>query len=143
MRSAFPLALSAVALLVTACSAGAADDAARTVRVTMSDDMSYQPDAFAFDAGDSVTFEVTNVGAVRHEFFIGDVAEHDEHAAEMREGAGAHSDDAHANPASISVDPGESETLTYAFEEAGQLEVGCHEPGHYEAGMRAPITVHP
>lgn len=29
------------------------------------------------------------------------------------------------------------------FDAAGELLVGCHEPGHYEVGMVVPITVHP
>ena len=54
-----------------------------------------------------------------------------------------HGDDAHADPAALRLDPGESGTLTYTFEEAAEMMVGCHEPGHYEAGMVAPVTVHP
>jgi uncharacterized cupredoxin-like copper-binding protein len=107
----------------------------------MFDDMRYEPERFDVDAGDTVRFEVTNSGEVRHEFFIGTTDEHREHADEMRERE--HADEVHANPAAVSVEPGETGTLEYTFDEAGELLVGCHEPGHYEAGMVAPITVHP
>lgn len=141
MRRSTLLLLPALALLISACTAGDADGEARDVPVSMFDDMRYDPDAFEFMAGETVTFEVTNRGEVRHEFFIGDNDAHQEHAAEMRETE--HADDAHADPAAVSVEPGATGTLTYTFEEAGELFVGCHEPGHYEAGMVAPITVHP
>ena len=142
MRRTVVLLLPVLALVLAACGTDAGGGAqARTIQVRMFDDMSYEPDRFEFIAGDTVTFEVTNDGQVRHEFFIGDTAAHEEHAAEMREGG--HSDDSHANPAAVSVEPGASGTLTYAFDEAGELLAGCHEPGHYEAGMVVPITVHP
>lgn len=139
-RSTLPLLL-VLGLAISACTAGGTDREARVVPVAMFDDMSYDPEAFEFMAGDAITFDVSNKGDVRHEFFVGDSAAHQEHAAEMREAE--HSDEAHADPAAVSVEPGASGMLTYTFEEAGELMVGCHEPGHYEAGMVAPITVHP
>ena len=107
----------------------------------MSDDMRYRPDAFDFFADETVRFEVTNAGQARHEFFVGDAAAHEDHAAEMREMA----DDPmrHDDPGLLTLDPGESGTLDYTFPNAGPLLIGCHEPGHYEAGMVASITVHP
>jgi uncharacterized cupredoxin-like copper-binding protein len=124
--------------ILAACGPGSET---RTVAVRMFDDMRYDPAEFDVFAGDSVRFEVTNSGAVRHEFFIGDLTEHAAHAAEMREGG--HSDGAHDNPAAVRVEPGETEVLEYTFSDAGQMLAGCHEPGHYEAGMVAPIIVHP
>ncbi|HEX7068990.1 MAG TPA: plastocyanin/azurin family copper-binding protein [Candidatus Limnocylindria bacterium] len=139
MRRIALLLIPILAMVLAACSPGGGSD--KTVRVRMHDDMRYDPDAFEFIAGDTVTFEVSNAGQVRHEFFVGGVAAHEEHAAEMREGG--HSEDAHSNPAAVSVPAGASGTLTYTFEDSGNLLVACHEPGHYEAGMVAPITVHP
>lgn len=83
----------------------------------MYDDMRYDLDSFDFFVGDTVTFEVSNEGEARHEFFIGDIAAHDDHATEMREGG--HSEGAHSNPAAVSVAPGATRTLTYTFSEAG------------------------
>ncbi len=139
-RRRMVLALAAMAVVLAACT-GSNDGADRTVSVRMFDDMRYEPDRFDVNAGDTVRFEVTNAGEVRHEFFVGTTDEHREHADEMRERE--HADEAHANPAAVTVEPGETSTLEYTFDEAGELLVGCHEPGHYEAGMVAPITVHP
>ena len=134
------VALAALAVALAACTGGA-DGADRTVSVRMFDDMRYDPDRLDINAGDTVRFEVTNSGETRHEFFIGTTDAHREHAEEMRERE--HADEAHANPAAVTVEPGQTGSLEYTFDEAGELFVGCHEPGHYEAGMVAPITVHP
>lgn len=139
-RRRMVLALAGLAVVLAACTGGN-DGADRTVWVRMFDDMRYEPDRLDVNAGDTVRFEVTNAGEVRHEFFIGTTDDHSEHADEMRERE--HADEAHANPAAVTVEPGETGTLEYTFVEAGELLVGCHEPGHYEAGMVAPITVHP
>ena len=140
VRVVMLVAIAGLAVVLAGCSAGDTQ-ADRTVSVRMFDDMRYEPERFDVDAGDTVRFEVTNSGEVRHEFFIGTTDAHREHADEMRERD--HAEEAHANPAVVSVEPGETGTLEYTFDEAGERLVGCHEPGHYEAGMVAPITVHP
>jgi uncharacterized cupredoxin-like copper-binding protein len=137
-RHLTPLLIAVVAVLLAACSGG---EAGRTISVRMFDDMRYDPARFDVNAGETVTFDVTNSGEVRHEFFIGTLDDHRAHADEMREGG--HGDDAHDNPAALRLEPGENGSLSYTFAEPGELMVGCHEPGHYEAGMVAPVTVHP
>jgi uncharacterized cupredoxin-like copper-binding protein len=143
-RSALILALG-LALLLAACStqptSSGSEEPDRSVAVSMSDDMRYSPAEFEFTAGQTIRFTVTNVGQARHEFFVGDAAAHEDHAAEMREMTGDSM--AHEEPGLLTLDAGESGTLDYTFAKAGQLFVGCHEPGHYEAGMVADITVHP
>jgi uncharacterized cupredoxin-like copper-binding protein len=140
LRHAVVLAL---ALVLAACSGSPAATGAsdRTVAVTMSDDMRYNPDTFEFLAGETVRFEVTNAGLARHEFFVGDLSTHEEHAAEMRDMVGSPMD--HEEPGLMILEGGASGTLDYTFAEAGEFLIGCHEPGHYEAGMVADITVHP
>lgn len=41
----------------------------------------------------------------------------------------------------ITVEPGDTGELTHTFDESGEFEIGCHEPGHYEAGMKIDVTV--
>jgi uncharacterized cupredoxin-like copper-binding protein len=144
MRRVLRLAVViALALVLAACSGSPAASGApdRTVAVTMSDDMRYDPDTFEFLAGETIRFEVTNAGLARHEFFVGDVPAHEEHAAEMRDMAG--NPMSHEEPGLMVLEGGASGTLEYTFAEAGELLIGCHEPGHYEAGMVADVTVHP
>ena len=115
-----------------------ADEADRTVEVTALDAMAFEPPAIAVSAGETVTFVVTNAGQAVHEFTLGDAAMQQEHADAM-----AHMPDgmAHDLPNSIALQPGETKQLTWRFGASGTLEYACHEPGHYEAGMRGRLTV--
>lgn len=36
---------------------------------------------------------------------------------------------------------GKEAALTRTFTEAGTLVIGCHQPGHYAAGMKATLTI--
>lgn len=106
------------------------------VKVVMSDAMRFAPDPITVKAGEEVTFLVTNEGAITHEFFVGTEAEQVDHAAEMAAGGMSHG---HDN--ALSLQAGETGSLTMTFADAGPLLIGCHEPGHYDAGMKATLTV--
>ena len=106
------------------------------VPVTMTDAMRFVPDPITVKAGKPITFVVRNTGLIVHEFFVGTEAEQVDHAAEMAMGEMSHG---HDN--ALSVEAGETGSLTMTFAEAGSLLVGCHEPGHYHAGMKATLTV--
>jgi uncharacterized cupredoxin-like copper-binding protein len=41
----------------------------------------------------------------------------------------------------VQVQPGGYAELSYQFRAPGTLILGCHEPGHYAAGMRATFEV--
>ncbi|MEA2026476.1 MAG: plastocyanin/azurin family copper-binding protein [Chloroflexota bacterium] len=43
----------------------------------------------------------------------------------------------------MSLEPGVSVEVVATFDEAGEMLIGCHVPGHWEAGMRGTITVLP
>lgn len=133
--------LAAVALVVLSvgCAAGGEDGSASAepIVVRMTDDLRFDPPAVTVRAGETVRFEVTNGGATVHEFLIGDEADQAEYEAEMTDGHG----EGHDSSAGVSVDPGETESFEYTFTAAGELLAGCHEPGHYDGGMRATITV--
>lgn len=118
--------------------AGAGDDAARTVEVDMVD-IAFEPETIEVAAGDTVRFVFTNDGDVAHDAFIGDAEAQEEHAASMSEDHDGHGEDASGG---ITVEPGETAELTYTFgPDDGGLLVGCHQPGHYDAGMVATIDV--
>lgn len=106
------------------------------VKVVMSDAMRFAPDPITVKSGEEVTFVVENEGVIVHEFFVGTEEEQVEHAAEMAAGGMSHG---HDN--ALSLGAGESGSLTMTFAEAGSLLIGCHEPGHYDAGMKATLTV--
>jgi uncharacterized cupredoxin-like copper-binding protein len=134
--------IAAMALVLASCSAddeaGTPGDSVRPVTATLSDDMAIQLSESDFAVGDTVRFEVTNSGAILHEFYLGDVEAQEHHAEEMADMDG---EEMHDEEDGIAVEPGATGTLEYTFERAGEILAGCHEPGHYEAGMVARITV--
>ena len=134
------LPVLALSLLIAACSssggAGSTENGPRTIAVSMSDELRFEPGAFTVAAGETVRFEVTNEGQSVHEFLIGDEAAQ----AEFEEAMQGEMD--HGSDAGISLDPGESGSFEYVFDDASaELLAGCHEPGHYDGGMVAAITV--
>ena len=90
-------------------------------------------------AGVPVTFVVTNVGALEHEFYLGDEAAQAKHEQEMLSMGGMR----HDEPEGIGVAPGKTKELTYTFASPGPMLAGCHVAGHYGAGMKSKITVQP
>jgi uncharacterized cupredoxin-like copper-binding protein len=110
----------------------------RTVDVAM-EDIKFETTTLAVQAGETIDFRFTNTGKVAHDAFIGDNAAQMDHEAEMGQmgGTGGHDTEEEA----LVLQPGESGELTYTFDEAGTFEVGCHQPGHYAAGMKIDVTV--
>jgi uncharacterized cupredoxin-like copper-binding protein len=90
-------------------------------------------------AGETIDFRFTNTGKVAHDAFIGDNAAQMDHEAEMGQMGGT--DDHATEEEALVLQPGESGELTYTFDKAGTFEVGCHQPGHYAAGMKIDVTV--
>jgi len=151
-RRLLPALTVALALVAAGCGDDGADHAdhngdppsatgdARTVDIEMVD-IAFQPTEMDAEAGETIRFVFTNHGAIAHDAFIGDEAEQAEHEAEMSETVeGNHVDGDHDDADAITVQPGESGELEHTFEEPGDYQIGCHEPGHYDAGMI--MTVH-
>jgi len=107
--------------------------------VEATDELRFEPAEFTVQAGETVRFEVQNTGQIVHEFVIGDADEQAEHEAEM--GDMASGMEMHDEDNAISIPPGETKTLEWTFDEVGEMLAGCHEPGHYDAGMVAEIHV--
>jgi uncharacterized cupredoxin-like copper-binding protein len=112
-------------------------DADRTIEVTAFDSFKFKPVEINVKQGETITFAVSNIGVTVHEFTLGDEDFQSAHEEEMSAEQGMDMD----TETSISIDPGETERLTWSFTEAGDVLYGCHEPGHYEAGMVGTIDV--
>lgn len=112
--------------------------ASRTIELTAHDSMTFEPATIRVSAREVLTFVVTNAGEAVHEFTLGDETMQREHADAI---AHMPPDVHHDFENSVTVQPGHTERLTWRFGEAGTLEYACHEPGHYEAGMRGQMTV--
>lgn len=109
----------------------------RTVNVTALDTMRFEPSSLEVKPGETIRFVVTNAGKLPHEFVIGTYEEQSEHAAMMKKMPGM----AHQDANSLRLQPGETKTLVWQFDQGGRVQIACHEPGHYEAGMVAQVNV--
>lgn len=84
-----------------------------------------------------ISFQVANKGEVRHEFLVGTPEEHEDHEKQVAEGEehGAHESELEG----VGVDPGNEKTFIFVVPKEGDLLFGCHEPGHYEKGMKGSM----
>ena len=151
-------ALLATTLVAAACGGDAgtkagSSGAARVVAITMTD-MAYNPTAITVTKGETVTFRFQNNGEAIHEAVIGDAEYQMDHAASMTGSTmtgstmttmSDHGDGMdHAGRGAdnmVTVKPGKSGEMRYRFDEGGTILIGCHQPGHYEAGMKAAVNV--
>ena len=110
-----------------------ADDATETIHVTALDTMRFEFDnEFEITPGKTITFVVTNTGKVRHEFSIGNEADQISHAeAMMKNPEMVHGD----GEAAITLEAGETKSLTWKFDGDEEVVFACTLPGHYQAGM--------
>lgn len=116
---------------------GDAKKAVQTVQVKMADTMRFTPDRIEVRRGQTVTFVVRNAGKAMHEFVIGTLPALTEHAEMMKKHPGME----HDEPYMAHVSPGRTQRIHWTFTEAGTFHAGCLIPGHWEAGMKATITV--
>ncbi len=119
-------------------------DVDRTVEVAM-DEFAFEPGEFEAMAGETIEFVVSNLGVVEHEFRLSNEHRIEEHLAAGHadhddQAAGEHHE---GGDVILLVEPGETGSITVTFGEDTTLysEVACLIPGHYEAGMKAPMRL--
>lgn len=134
------VALAAAALLIAACSGQGSGETVE-VQVTLTE-FGFEASLTDFKVGVPYRFVITNTGAVNHEFMI--------MAPLAGEDMGMNMDELDETALAMieedQLPSGATMSFEYAFMEAadeGSLEFACHVPGHYEAGMKLPITVSP
>jgi uncharacterized cupredoxin-like copper-binding protein len=121
-----------------------ASEADRVIEIHTDNELAFDPAEVTVAAGEVVTFSIANDGDLPHDFVIGDDAAQEAHAAEMAEMDDEMTEEGeeHGDANAVSVPAGETIELTWAFDgETGGLLYGCHEPGHYDAGMVGEIIV--
>lgn len=124
-------------LLLTACG----NNSPREVTITLTD-FKIEASQTGFEAGVPYRFVVTNSGAINHEFMIMPSLTQDQMGMGMS--MGEMDEMAVAMIEEDELPPGATKTIEITFQEpapAGTLEFACHVEGHYEAGMKLPITV--
>ncbi len=120
----------------------ATGDGRTVIEVTMTD-IAFTPTTIAVRAGETVTLRFRNDGQIVHEAVIGDAALQQEHADEMA-AMGTSDTMNHGNPdeaTPLVLKPGQTGEMTLTALAVGGLLIGCHQPGHWEAGMKASIDV--
>lgn len=110
----------------------------RTVDIEMRD-IAYSPTSIPVHAGETVTFVFHNMGQTEHEAFLGDAAAQTDHEQKMENG-GMAGDMAGMHGTEVKVEPGKTATLSHTFKPGEALLIGCHEPGHYAAGMKVALA---
>ena len=140
MRAVVLFLVAALALDACAGSGGSTSPSVEPVRVevALTDTLKMDPPSVTVPAGVPVTFVVTNTGKGPHEFVLGDEAAQAEHEREMRASNGQMT---HDHGSSLSLQPGETKELTQTFAAPGVTYAGCHQPKHYDFGMRMTIGV--
>ncbi len=142
------LVVAASVLVVAAGCSSSGSDAApkgRVVEVTMTE-MAFSPSSVVVAKGERITFRFVNNGNVVHEAVLGDAAFQREHEELMKAPAstakaGDHGAHQHDASNTVTVGPGATMELTWTAADAGTVYIGCHQPGHYDAGMKAEIRV--
>jgi uncharacterized cupredoxin-like copper-binding protein len=105
-------------------------DNPRVVWMNMDDTLKFMPDSVPVAKGETIRFVLTNSGTVVHEFAVGDAAKVD---ADEIDGVVVMEAD--------ELDAGSTHAIDYTFEGSGPYGYACHEPGHFEAGMKGSIVL--
>lgn len=116
---------------------GDAARVSRTINVDMSDTMRFSPANFTVKQNETIRFVVKNSGKVKHEFVLGTEKELKEHYEVMKKNPEME----HADPNMVTVAPGKTGEVVWQFTKAGKVNVGCLQPGHFDAGMKGQVTV--
>ncbi len=130
MKNLIHLSLIALALLLSACG-GAKPTTSLKVNMT---DFTYTPNELIVPAGEEITLEITNNGAIVHNFII------------MNAGADIGQDfdeeDTKNEYWKVELQPGQSQTAFFTAPSLpGDYIIVCSTPGHYIAGMIGKLIV--
>lgn len=125
--------------LFAACGGGGNAAPAGSIPVHVTEtDFHIASSVTTFSPGKTYDFEVTNQSQDTHEFMIMPGS------ADGMNGKSMGSMDKMALASIAMINPGQTATLKYtipASAAGSHIEFACYFPGHYEAGMKLPVTV--
>ncbi len=138
---------------------GKLEEVDRTIAVKMYDNY-YEPKSFNIKKGETIKFEVENVGELVHEFNIANAMMHKKHQPEMlkmveneilladsvdkekmKKMAKIDKSMGHSHSNSVLLVPSEKGSIIWKFDNAVNIEIACNVPGHYDVGMIAKVTL--
>lgn len=117
--------------------AGDPKKSTRTIRIAMTDNMRFTPDAITVRQGETVKFVVANRGNMMHEMVIGTMDDLRAHDEMMKKFPEMEHDEAHM----AHVKAGKAEDIVWTFNRPGDFYFACLLPGHFDAGMVGRIKV--
>jgi uncharacterized cupredoxin-like copper-binding protein len=128
--AALALAAVSAALILSACTGSSTGSVSVSLR-----EFSFTPETFSVPAGSTVTLTLRNLGALEHNFHLMELGYVVEESWSEEDEAGTLY--SHAN-----VPGGAVLTATFiAPEVAGEYQILCSVPSHFELGMQGTLTV--
>ena len=132
MKKILFILMLAISLALTSCGGGS-KSASTNLTVTLTD-FQFSPNQFTVPAGQEITLNLSNTGAVVHNFVI------------MKQGQSAGDEFTDEDLPNVywqvELAPGGSTKTSFvAPSDPGDYEVVCKTPGHIQAGMVAKLTV--
>ena len=138
---------------------GKSEEVNRVIKVKMYDNY-YEPSSFNIKKGETIKFEVENVGELVHEFNIANAMMHKKHQPEMlkmveneilladsidkekmKKMAKIDKSMGHSHSNSVLLVPSEKGSIIWKFDNAVNIEIACNVPGHYDVGMIAKVNL--
>ena len=134
-RRVFALTLLGLIVVLSGCGGGSA---ATEIDAAMKE-FSFTPNAWEIAAGETITINLDNQGAVDHEWVL------------LKPGVTVDSEaDLPATEEELladfvywedEVEPGDSKSLTFVAPAAGEYQIICAIESHFDAGMKGTLTV--
>ncbi|MBI3764348.1 MAG: hypothetical protein HY260_21110 [Chloroflexi bacterium] len=121
------LLLPVIVSLLVGCAPKPAGPLEVTVTLT---DFNVAASAASVPVNTPIKFVVTNKGAVEHELIL------------QPRGADDQPLEANGRESEVEdIEPGETKALEWTVTAAGDYQLACYEPGHFEQGMHTDFTV--
>jgi uncharacterized cupredoxin-like copper-binding protein len=128
-----PILVLCLSLLLSACGGGGQQSASTKLDVQMTE-FTFQPTQFTVPAGEEITLDAANNGAILHNFVIMKLGTEVTMPFDEDDKANVYWEEA--------VNPGDSTSTTFtAPSDPGEYQLVCSTPGHLEAGMIGKLTV--
>lgn len=137
------LVVATAALVLGACSATepGASPLPRKVDLTMTEQGTFEPASLEVGRGETVVFRIRNASNEAHEAYIGTDQEQRLHATVHSARSGDEQSDTTHFGAGVHIAPFGTGEAAFKFDTGDEWVIGCHYPGHYDAGMRTVVTV--
>jgi uncharacterized cupredoxin-like copper-binding protein len=138
MKAIPKIALLAVAVVIVGAGCSSDDGASTDIKVTL-DSFEMSPDSWNVPAGEDISITMTNDAEITHEWVI------------LKSGVMISSEDdlpdteeelvANFIYWEEEVEAGDTATFTFTAPAAGEYQVVCAIPDHFNAGMKGTLTV--